>query len=90
MRTRSLLAVAGLLVCTQSGWPAAKPTTVAELALYQGRDREKVLIDGARKEAQVLFYNSNTWLSNVAEEFEKKYPFIKVSPPSRRASSTAS
>ena len=58
---------------------ASKPATAAEIALYQGRDRELLLIEGARKEGQVLFYNSNTWLSTVAKEFEKKYPFIKVS-----------
>ena len=58
---------------------ASKPATAAEIALYQGRDRELLLIEGARKEGQVLFYNSNTWLSTVAQEFEKKYPFIKVS-----------
>ena len=25
-----------------------------------------------------MFYNSNTWMDIVAQEFEKKYPFIKV------------
>jgi len=58
---------------------AARPTTVAEIALYQGRDRDQVLVEGAKKEGQVMFYNINTWLSTVAQEFEKKYPFIKVS-----------
>jgi len=58
---------------------ASKPATAAEIALYQGRDRDQVLVEGAKKEGQVLFYNSNTWLSTVAQEFEKKYPFVKVS-----------
>lgn len=58
---------------------APKPTTVAGIALYQGVDREQLLIEGAKKEGQVMFYNINTWLSTVAQEFEKKYPFIKVS-----------
>jgi iron(III) transport system substrate-binding protein len=79
MKGRALLAMAGLLACAQTGWPAAKPSTVAEIALYQGRDREQLLVDGAKREAQLFFYNSNTWLSTVAQEFEKKYPFIKVS-----------
>lgn len=79
LKTRALIAIAGLLASAHSGWSAAPPKTVADIALYQGRDREKLLVEGARREAQVFFYNSNTWLSTVAEEFEKKYPFIKVS-----------
>ena len=51
----------------------------AELALYQGKDRVKFLLDGAKKEGQVTFYTSNTWMAgHVSEEFGKKYPFIKT------------
>lgn len=51
----------------------------AELALYQGADREQILIDGAKKEGQVVFYTSNTWVAGpVSQEFEKRYPFIKA------------
>jgi iron(III) transport system substrate-binding protein len=57
----------------------SKPLPVSELALYQGRDREKLLLEGAKKEAQVIFYTSNTWVAGpVSQEFEKKYPFIKA------------
>ncbi|MSP41123.1 MAG: extracellular solute-binding protein [Deltaproteobacteria bacterium] len=57
----------------------AKPPTTAELALYQGKDRDKVLLDGAKKEGQVTFYTSNTWMAgHVSQEFGKKYPFIKT------------
>jgi iron(III) transport system substrate-binding protein len=74
------LAAFGLLVLSaESGWTAGKPTTIPEIALYQGVDREQMLIEGAKKEGLVTFYNSNTWLSTVAEAFEKKYPFVKVS-----------
>ncbi|HEX6438206.1 MAG TPA: ABC transporter substrate-binding protein [Candidatus Binatia bacterium] len=52
--------------------------SVAEIALYRGKDRETKLIEGAKKEGQLMFYNSNTWMEVVAQEFEKKYPFIKV------------
>jgi iron(III) transport system substrate-binding protein len=53
--------------------------SVAELALYKGADREKLLIDGAKKEGQVVFYTSNTWVAGpVSQEFEKKYPFVKA------------
>jgi iron(III) transport system substrate-binding protein len=74
------LAAFGLLFFSaRTAWTASKPTTVAEIALYQGADREQLLIEGAKKEGLVTFYNSNTWLSTVAEAFEKKYPFVKVS-----------
>ena len=52
--------------------------SVSEIALYRGKDREQKLIEGAKKEGQLMFYNSNTWLEVVAQEFEKKYPFVKV------------
>lgn len=57
----------------------AKPPTAAQLAFYQGKDREKVLVDGAKKEGQVTFYTSNTWMAtHVVQEFGKKYPFVKA------------
>jgi iron(III) transport system substrate-binding protein len=59
--------------------PAAAPMTVSQLALCQGADREKVLIEGAKKEGLFTLYDSHTWFRTIAKEFEKKYPFIKVS-----------
>jgi hypothetical protein len=44
---------------------AALPKTVAEIALYQGPDREKVLLEGARKEGQLTFYSSNASMANA-------------------------
>jgi iron(III) transport system substrate-binding protein len=56
-----------------------RPQSLAELALYQGADRERILIEGAKKEGQLVFYTSNTWVAGpVSQEFEKKYPFIKA------------
>ncbi len=56
----------------------AKPLYHCELALYQGKDREKILLEGARKEGQVTFYTSNTWMADpVAQEFGKKYPLSR-------------
>src|ERR671919_1644445 len=57
----------------------SKPMSLAELSLYQGADREKILLEGAKKEGQVTFYTSNTWVAGpVSQEFERKYPFVKV------------
>jgi iron(III) transport system substrate-binding protein len=52
--------------------------SIAQLALYQGADREKILVEGAKKEAAFTLYGSHTWYRTMAKEFEKKYPFIKV------------
>jgi iron(III) transport system substrate-binding protein len=77
--TCGLMVLAILLVVPSTGMAAGKPNTVAEIALYQGPDREKVLIEGAKKEGKIIFYTTNTWFNNVVtKEFEKKYPFIEV------------
>src|SRR4029453_16735382 len=58
---------------------ASASMTVPKLALYQGADREKILIEGAKREGQLTLYDSHTWFRTFVKEFEKKYPFIKVS-----------
>jgi iron(III) transport system substrate-binding protein len=58
---------------------AGAPMSTAQLALYQGADREKLLVDGAKKEGQLTLYDSHTWFKTYVKEFEKKYPFIAVS-----------
>jgi iron(III) transport system substrate-binding protein len=73
------IATAVLATVNGSYGAQSKPMSPAELALYKGADREKILSDGAKKEGQVTFYTSNTWVAGpVSQEFEKKYPFIKA------------
>src|SRR5215467_4646119 len=74
------LIICGLTLPASWSWSAqAKPMTAAQLALYKGTDREKILLEGAKKEGQVVFYTSNTWVAGpVSQEFEKKYPFVKA------------
>jgi iron(III) transport system substrate-binding protein len=67
------------LAVTSSHGAQSKPVSPAELALYQGADREKLLLEGAKKEGQLTFYTSNTWVAGpVSQAFEKKYPFVKA------------
>ena len=49
MASKSVLAVIGFLLATNS-FAASAPTTVAQIALYQGADREKILVAGAKRE----------------------------------------
>ena len=57
---------------------ANAPRTVAQVALHQGADREKILIEGAKKEGAFMLYGSHSWYRTMAKEFEKRYPFIKT------------
>jgi iron(III) transport system substrate-binding protein len=74
-----LLIPAICLLAAARLWAANAPMSAAQLALYQGADREKILIEGAKKEGQLTFYNSHTWFRTFVKDFEQKYPFIKVS-----------
>ena len=53
----------------------AKPPTLAELAVYNGPDREQILVAGARKEGKVVWYTALAGGSykELAQAFEKKY-----------------
>jgi iron(III) transport system substrate-binding protein len=68
-----------LLLWTATSFAASAPMSSAQLALYQGADREKILIEGAKREGQFTLYTSHTWFRTFVKEFEKKYPFIKAS-----------
>jgi iron(III) transport system substrate-binding protein len=70
----SALLLLGAVDC----FAAAAPASMSQLALYQGADREKILVEGAKKEAAFMLYGSHTWYRTMAKEFEKKYPFINV------------
>src|SRR5438874_9703031 len=74
------LILAGLsLFISVTAEAASAPMSISQLALYQGNDRESVLIAGAKREAQLTLYDSHTWFKTYVKEFEKKYPFITVS-----------
>jgi iron(III) transport system substrate-binding protein len=63
----------------------AAPRTVAEIAYYDGADRQQLLEDGARHEGALMLYATGTQIQPLLDRFMQKYPFIKVAMP--RASS---
>ena len=73
-----LTALLAVLTIRQSLSAANAPMTVSQIALYQGADREKLLIEGAKKEGAFMLYGSHSWYRTMTKEFEKKYPFIKT------------
>src|SRR6267142_4320758 len=61
--------------------PSAHALAPEEIVNYRGADRQQILLDGARKEGQVVLYSAlivNQMLRPLAAGFMKKYPFIKM------------
>src|SRR5437016_6168153 len=59
----------------------AKALTNEEIFNYKGPDRDQVLIEGAKKESQVVLYSAlivNQMLRPLTAGFMKKYPFLKM------------
>ena len=55
--------------------------TVEEIALLNRPDRQKILVEGAKKEGKISWYTSlivDQVVRPVKEAFEKEYPFIQV------------
>jgi iron(III) transport system substrate-binding protein len=75
----NVIAFAAVIFLPVNVIAASAPMSLPQLALFDGADRERILIEGAKKEGQLVFYNSHTWFKSVAQEFERKYPFVKVS-----------
>jgi hypothetical protein len=66
-------AVQTILLATLA-FAAAAPMSQAQLALYHGADREKILVEGAKREGQFTLYTSHTWFKTFIGEFEKNIP----------------
>jgi iron(III) transport system substrate-binding protein len=64
-----------------SAWcQTAMPKTASDLARYLGADRERLLLEGAKKEGKVVWYTSLTIYKEIAKAFESKYPGVTVEP----------
>jgi iron(III) transport system substrate-binding protein len=66
------------IVAVLSAPPASSQTDIMH---YRGPDREQMLIEGARKEGQVILYSAmivNQMLRPLSAGFMKKYPFIRM------------
>ncbi|MGE5217981.1 MAG: ABC transporter substrate-binding protein [Chloroflexota bacterium] len=60
---------------------ATVAATVADIALMKSANREKILIEGAKKEGKVSFYTGlivDQVVRPVKAAFEKEYPFLQV------------
>ena len=69
------------LAVTIAATSCAHALTPEEIVNYRGADRQQILVDGARKEGQVVLYSAlivNQMLRPLAAGFMKKYPFLKM------------
>ncbi len=61
--------------------PVTGSARAQEILLSHAPDRDQAILDGARKEGQVVFYSAmivNQALRPLADAFMKKYPFVKM------------
>jgi iron(III) transport system substrate-binding protein len=70
-----------LLLVSAPAWSqTSRPPSAADLASYTGTDRERLLLDGAKREGKVVWYTTLAAEQNkqIAGTFEAKYPGVKV------------
>jgi iron(III) transport system substrate-binding protein len=66
---------------TTPAWSqSGKPSSAAEMAAYTGPDRERLLVEAAKREGKVVWYTTLAVVQNkqIAATFEGKYPGVKV------------
>jgi len=72
---RSLLASGAAFLATPISPALSQAPLVAEIAAYQGPDREKRLVEGAKREGELMFYSSIPVadIAVLTGAFDKKY-----------------
>jgi ABC-type Fe3+ transport system substrate-binding protein len=81
---KSIYLWGALFVLVAGAWPLlgiSAAATVDQIALLKGADRQKVLVDGAKKEGKVVWYSTlivDQLVRPVKVAFEKEYPFLQV------------
>src|SRR5262249_38135720 len=70
----------GFLAATPAWSQTGKPSSPADLASYAGSDRERLLVEGAKREGKVVWYTTLAAEQNqqIANAFETKYQGVKV------------
>ena len=61
--------------------PLAAAATMEEIALLKSAERQKILVDGAKKEGRLMFYTAlivDQVVRPLKAAFEKEYPFIQL------------
>jgi hypothetical protein len=77
IRTVYLTTIVALMFSTA----AATAATVEGVALLKSEERQKILVEGAKKERKLMFYTAlivDQVVRPVKAAFEKEYPFIQL------------
>jgi iron(III) transport system substrate-binding protein len=79
MRTPSA-ALLFFFLTTAVAWGQSKPSSLADLASYNGADRERLLLEGAKREGKLVWYTTLAADQNkqIANAFEAKYSGVRV------------
>jgi iron(III) transport system substrate-binding protein len=75
------LFLVGIVLAAGFSNAVAWAATVEDVALMKSPNREKILIEGAKKEGKVSFYTGlivDQVVRPVKDAFEKEYPFLQV------------
>jgi iron(III) transport system substrate-binding protein len=69
-----------VLIAAPASGQSGKPSSAAEIAAYSGPDRERLLVEGAKREGKLVWYTTLAVVQNkqIATTFEAKYPGVKV------------
>ena len=60
---------------------SSKPATIEDVAMLKSPERQKMLVEGAKKEGKLLWYSTlivDQVVRPVKAAFEKEYPFVQV------------
>ncbi|HET8562824.1 MAG TPA: extracellular solute-binding protein [Candidatus Binatia bacterium] len=77
----SVAALLFVFLTTTPAWTqSGKPSSPAEMAAYSGPDRERLLVEGAKREGKLVWYTTLAVVQNkqIASAFEAKYPGVRV------------
>ena len=61
--------------------PPANSATVEEIAMMKSADRQKILVEGAKKEGKLTWYSTlivDQVVRPIKAAFEKEYPFVQI------------
>src|ERR1051326_5021678 len=80
--SRVCLSVSAIILLALSLLPRlCVAATIDDIAMMKSADRQKLLVEGAKKEGKLMWYTTlivDQVVRPVKEAFEKEYPFIQV------------
>jgi hypothetical protein len=70
-----------ITIAATTGSRQTKAATVEDIAMMKSADRQKILVEGAKKEGKLMWYTTlivDQVVRPVKDAFEKEYPFIQI------------